>query len=544
MPHAGCRYVAESRHECPFWGGSMLKTSSNRPAAASASRDLPKKSVCAPSPRLVFDAESGTLSPMGAANDRERSYTNSFAAAVNSVAFEETSHNAFDDDEVLASALGAEPWTNRTLVRDAFDHPAIGKVIAGRYLIERLIGVGGTADVFEAYHELLGRRVAVKIISPCLDVCGEVALRLKREVIAVASLESDHVVEIFDVGEDRVLGVYIVMELLRGEDLRRMLMRRGPLDPLVACGIALQACLALEKAHAAFIVHRDLKPSNIFLEEGDDGSLCAKLVDFGVAKVLRDANGASHGGINRTGTVVGTPQYMAPELARNESVDHRADIYSLGAVLYECLTGRPLVEARSTYEDTVREVASVVRVALDTDATFAPSDLVALLSDMIAPDADARVGQASAVRKRIVAIYPHLGMPLISLSPFALSSRHSRVAETESRIEPRDLGRAFPSTQTSQVNTVARIRRALPIAFAALLVANLVFLFANVRVTSRASVFSDFGGYEAIAPTVAHSGYGVGGVPEALPSATEVSAPPPAREADAGAAGDGKLRER
>ena len=144
----------------------------------------------------------------------------------------------------------------------------------------------------------------------------------------------------FDVGEDLHLGLYMVMELLKGEELARTIAASKGLRPDDAAAIAWQVCLALERAHAAGVVHRDLKSANVFLVRADDGSTKVKVLDFGIAKLLRDANEALHGALTRAGMAVGTPQYMSPEQAQGlASIDHRTDVYSLGALLFEAVAG-------------------------------------------------------------------------------------------------------------------------------------------------------------------------------------------------------------
>jgi serine/threonine-protein kinase len=214
------------------------------------------------------------------------------------------------------------------------EDPLIGKVLADTFLLSRLLGQGGMGRVYEAEHVRLPRRVAVKVIHDSLAQIPEAVARFEREAQAAASIESEHVVEVVDVVRTPLGQPCLVAELLQGEDLASLLERTGKLPIPNAITICRQVCRGLAAAHAVGVIHRDVKPSNLFLVHRPDESILVKILDFGVAKV---SDGA---GITRTGAVVGTPAYMAPEQARGAAnVDARADVYSVGAVLYRALTG-------------------------------------------------------------------------------------------------------------------------------------------------------------------------------------------------------------
>ncbi len=202
-----------------------------------------------------------------------------------------------------------------------------GRRLADRYRIGPVIATGGMAQVRRALDEVLGREVAIKILHPHLAADPVLVDRFRREAVAAARLTHPAIVSIYDtVAEDGVNA--IVMELIEGITLRQFLDQRGPLDPADAIDIVTGVAEALQVAHEAGIVHRDVKPANILL--CDDRRV--KVTDFGIAK-------AGGGDLTQTGTMIGTAKYLAPEQVRGESVDPRTDIYSLGVVLYECLTG-------------------------------------------------------------------------------------------------------------------------------------------------------------------------------------------------------------
>lgn len=223
-----------------------------------------------------------------------------------------------------------------------------GDVLAAKYVIEAVIGRGGSSTVFRARQLGLERSVAVKILDPGED--GALALaRAESEAQAAAMLTSHHVVRVFDLGtlpEDDA--PYVVLEHLEGADFGALLRRRGPLPANFAVDAMLQACEALAEAHALGIIHRDLKPANLFLTESADGSPFVKVLDFGMARLVDDAPRDPRAG---AGLIVGTPAYMAPEQMRApDAADARSDVWALGAIFYEFLVGHPPFVGRTLRE--------------------------------------------------------------------------------------------------------------------------------------------------------------------------------------------------
>ncbi|MCS6885096.1 MAG: serine/threonine-protein kinase [Acidobacteriota bacterium] len=212
----------------------------------------------------------------------------------------------------------------------------IGTTIAGKYKIVRKLGQGGMGQVYQGEHLLLERQVAVKFLKSELEVDERVAARFMREAKTAAKLEHPHAVTIYDYGIQDELA-YIVMEYISGKSLREWLSRHGRCDLEHVAKWMSQVCDAVSAAHTLGIIHRDLKPENIMLKQMPDGSLMVKVVDFGLAKMLT-AEGQN---LTKTNEVIGTPYYMAPEFYEGESIDHRADIYALGIICYEMLTGEP-----------------------------------------------------------------------------------------------------------------------------------------------------------------------------------------------------------
>jgi serine/threonine-protein kinase len=216
---------------------------------------------------------------------------------------------------------------------------AVGEVIAGKYRIERVIGSGGMGMVVAAWHVQLDQLVAVKLLHTETAGSGDATERFRREARAAARIRSEHVARVIDVGIWTGGIPYIVMEYLEGNDLAAELAMRGPIPPEECAEYVMQAIEALAEAHAVGIVHRDLKPGNLFLARRADGTRLIKVLDFGISKHTAAAGEAA---LTRTSSLIGSPLYMSPEQMRSaRTVDARADIWSLGAIMFELLTGQP-----------------------------------------------------------------------------------------------------------------------------------------------------------------------------------------------------------
>jgi serine/threonine-protein kinase len=212
----------------------------------------------------------------------------------------------------------------------------IGTVLDGRYRVERLLGEGGMGAVYEGRHVLVGKRVAIKMLHAEYATSAEILKRFYREAQSAAAIGHKNIIDIYDVGVTARNEPYIAMEYLEGEDLEGMLDREGALTVEAACGVLEPALLALAAAHSKGIVHRDLKPANIFLVRAEEGPPVVKLIDFGISKVT----GGGGNKLTQTGTLLGTPAYMSPEQARgDQDLDHRTDVYAMGVILYQMLTG-------------------------------------------------------------------------------------------------------------------------------------------------------------------------------------------------------------
>ncbi len=213
---------------------------------------------------------------------------------------------------------------------------SVDAILGDKYRLIRLLGDGSAGTVWEAENTLVGRRVAVKILHDELAGHTEIRDRFVAEARASARIAHANVVDVFDLGEAEGGTPFMVMELCEGDTLSHIIEQRGAMGAEYACELLIQILSALEAAHALGIVHRDLKPANVIVIHPAPDQPLAKVLDFGIAKGVHP-----DGEDPEERDVFGTPHYMAPEQAAGDSVDHRADIYAAGAILYELLTGRP-----------------------------------------------------------------------------------------------------------------------------------------------------------------------------------------------------------
>ena len=286
--------------------------------------------------------------------------------------------------------------------------PETGEMLEGKYRVERVVGEGAWGEVLEATNIRIKRRVAIKILKQQYASNPAMVARFEREALASTHIESNHVVQIFDAGVLADGRPYMVMEFLVGEDLgKRIDKAPGNRIPLLeAIGFTIQAARGLAAAHQASIFHRDMKPSNIVIAKTKTGREVAKIVDFGISKLLNDQDGMSN---TQTGTIMGSPVYMSPEQARgSKGTDHRSDIYSLGVVLYESVTGRTPFVA-----DSFNEL--LFKIALEeapTPKSLRPEideELNEIIMKAIARDPDHRFQKAEELEDALVGLMQKSG---------------------------------------------------------------------------------------------------------------------------------------
>jgi hypothetical protein len=277
------------------------------------------------------------------------------------------------------------------------EHALIGTVVAGRYRVDRLVGVGGMGAVFLAEHVLMHKTVALKVLHREMTVHPEIVARFEREAVAAARIDHPNVAAAMDFGRLEDGSCYLVLEYVGGQSLRE-LVAGGPLDTARALGVARQIAHALAAAHEAGIVHRDLKPDNVMLVPQPDGSDLVKVLDFGIAKLDGAGDGAGTGkALTRIGTVMGTAGYMAPEQALGQSVDHRADLYAFGVVLYEMIAGRIPFFAEEVTQILAKQLTE--RPPALPEGT--PEALSALIGSLLEKSAEDRIRTTAEVVERI-----------------------------------------------------------------------------------------------------------------------------------------------
>jgi serine/threonine protein kinase len=221
-----------------------------------------------------------------------------------------------------------------------------GKLVAGRYRVKKRLGEGGMGEVFLAQHEAIEKRVALKILRAEYSTKADVVARFQLEAKSASRMKHPNVVDVFDFGSTEDGRFFLALEYLDGCDLADELHKLRTIDPARAVQIMVQVCAGLGSAHENGVVHRDMKPENVFLQRGRHGFDEVKIVDFGIAK-MREISGGEEGKqeegerrLTKAGSVFGTPEYMAPEQATGKEVDHAVDIYAVGVMLYEVLTGK------------------------------------------------------------------------------------------------------------------------------------------------------------------------------------------------------------
>lgn len=253
--------------------------------------------------------------------------------------------------------------------------PMLPLCLGGRYLLTAPLGHGGMANVYRAYDEHFERHVAVKLMTPKLRADPEFDARFRREALIVSQLNDPHVIVVHDFGLDADHGPYLVMELLEGETLRERLNAKGPLSVPAALQLGEQLMLALAHAHDRGVIHRDLKPDNVFLLAQSGVKMHMRVLDFGIARMIRNPNATDRPTETPRGTAVGTPRYMAPEQLAGKLASARSDLYSAAVVMYETLTGH---------------IPELIGPRLRDRCPAAPDGLVQLIEQCLRTDPDDR----------------------------------------------------------------------------------------------------------------------------------------------------------
>jgi serine/threonine-protein kinase len=311
----------------------------------------------------------------------------------------------------------AEAFQNGRSVTEATETEAgaslVGTVLAGRYRIEHLLGSGGMGSVYRAEHVLMRKACAVKVLHREMTQVKEVVARFEREAVAAARIEHPNVATATDFGQLENGSFYLVLEFIEGKSLSQLIADTGPLPEQRALLITRQIADALAAAHGAGIVHRDLKPDNVMLVSKDGAADFVKVLDFGIAKIKLEEPGPDQQALTRLNTVMGTPEYMSPEQARGEPVDHRADLYTVGVILYEMLAG--------TSPFRHEEFVVVLTRKLTEDAPPLPEHVSAgtreLVGRLLQRVPDDRPGTAAEVVARVDSILGYSPAPSVAFAP-------------------------------------------------------------------------------------------------------------------------------
>jgi serine/threonine protein kinase len=280
-----------------------------------------------------------------------------------------------------------------------------GDVVSGKFRIERVLGQGGMGVVVAARHLQLDETVALKFLRAHATSDPDALARFTREARAAAKLKSEHVARVLDAGVADDGTPYIVMEYLEGRTLGKVLEDQGRLDVVTTAEYAIQACEGLAEAHARGIVHRDIKPENLFLVERSQGWRVLKIVDFGISK-FNVARGASDANIS-TQSMMGSPCYMSPEQLRSTaSVDHRTDIWSLGATIFELLAGATAYRAGQTLPQLITAILEQPTPKLVDFRSDVPAELSIIVARCMAKDREERFGSAAELALALLPFAP------------------------------------------------------------------------------------------------------------------------------------------
>ncbi|HEX7667966.1 MAG TPA: serine/threonine-protein kinase, partial [Polyangiaceae bacterium] len=281
-----------------------------------------------------------------------------------------------------------------------------GDVLAGKYRVDKVLGVGGMGVVVAAHHIQLDEKVAIKFLLPEMLVSKEAVGRFAREARAAVKIKSEHVARVSDVGTLENGAPYMVMEYLQGEDLAAWVQRQGSMPFEQAIEFVLQACEALAEAHSLGIVHRDLKPANLFVIRAADGLFSVKVLDFGISKMKDLGGSGSDMSMTKTATVMGSPFYMSPEQMESaKNADSRADIWAIGVILYELVTGRLPFEAEALPELVVK-VLTASPPPIRNFRPDAPLELQEIISKCLERDRNQRYANVAELASALGPLGP------------------------------------------------------------------------------------------------------------------------------------------
>jgi len=369
-------------------------------------------------------------------------------------------------DQKICPTCGTEyPLSERFCPRDGtalrsanVQADLLGSVIADRYHILKKLGEGGMGTVYLAEHVKMGRKSALKVMNPGMNTDPDAIARFNREASNASRLSHPNICGIYDFGETADGIIYLAMEFIEGSSLTSLIEKAGQLPPSRAASIIHQTADALQVAHDAGIVHRDLKPDNIMVARNRDGTDLVKVVDFGIAK----ASSSDAQKVTKTGMVVGTPEYMSPEQLAGDKLDGRSDLYSLGLVAFNCLTGMLPFAAENAQEAMIMRLTDKPRSLADVRPDIAwPAALQATLDKALVRDVDDRYKSAAQFGREFSAAIAD--MPMTQAVEAGTMVMGAKAAPKETVPETR-VNASRPSAKTLPMEAPVAVRKPAAVA--------------------------------------------------------------------------------
>ena len=312
-------------------------------------------------------------------------------------------------DDVFLCTIDHTPLQADATIADVPLDPLIGRVFEGKYRLDEPLGGGGMGTVYRATHLLIDRPVALKVLSQRFVGDQTAQQRFRREARAAGRMQHPNAVTVTDFGTTNDGYLYIVMELLEGRTLRDLLAHEAPLDPARAVSLMLQACAAVAAAHDAGLIHRDLKPANIFIEQRPNFPAVVKVLDFGVAKFVVEEHDDDYETLTQVGVLIGTPRYMSPEqCAGTVSLTPSSDVYSLGIILYEMLTGTAPFNGETHLGIALKQVSELPQPPREMVASI-PEALERVVLHALAKNPNERPRDADELRRELHTVAEELG---------------------------------------------------------------------------------------------------------------------------------------
>jgi serine/threonine-protein kinase len=338
--------------------------------------------------------------------------------------------------------------------------PLIGRTLDEKYRLDERLGTGGMGTVYRATHLLIDRPVAIKLLNPRYVEDEAAQVRFRREARAAGRIQHTNAVTVTDFGRTSDGFVYIVMELLEGRTLREVLAHDAPLDTARSVSMMLQISAAVGAAHEAGVIHRDLKPANIFIVQRKDAPPYIKVLDFGIAKLAADAlDDDDTNTLTQVGAMIGTPRYMSPEQCDGAKLTPASDVYSLGIILYEMLTGTTPFNGTSPIAIAIKHSQTPPRRPREFVATIPPA-LEEIVLHALEKRPEDRPADANAFRSHLYVVAERLGLEhAASISAPTLETLRSAGTETPSGRLVIDIERLRESRAASLAAQAAVVAR-------------------------------------------------------------------------------------